>query len=141
MTVARWEVSMSKFFIALVAASVIGIPLAAQSADAQWWGYGNRGYYGGNVNQTQRQLQNQLTRGLASGRLTQKEYNRLLNQYNKIGTAETRFRTSGNGLTARERFVLQNRLGNLQNRTFRNLYDRQGTHSYRGWGHFLNRWF
>jgi hypothetical protein len=133
---------MSKFFIALVAASVVGIPLAAQSADAQWWGYGNRGYYG-NVNQAQQRVQNQLTRGLSSGRLTQNEYNRLLNQFNKINTAETRFRTSGDGLTARERFVLQNRLGNLQNRVYRNLYDRQGTGSYwnRGWGNFWNRWF
>jgi hypothetical protein len=115
-------------FIALLAASVIGIPLlAAQSANAQWNNYGHRGYYGGrvgNIDNTQTRLYNRLTTGLSSGRLTQNEYSRLLNQYNQIAAQEARLRASG--LNPRERMILQNRLSSFQNRLQRDLNDRQG---------------
>jgi hypothetical protein len=143
---------MSKLFIALLAASLIGIPLAAQSANADnKWGNSrhnssyrsqvNRGnHYGwnnqrfnqsnrfnrfGNIDNTQARLQSRLNTGLSSGRLTQSEYNRLLNQYNRIAAQEARFAASGSSLNYRERIALQNRLNSLRAQMQRELNDRQ----------------
>jgi hypothetical protein len=143
---------MSKLFIALLAASLVGIPLAAQSADADnnwrnsrhqsnYRNQINRGnHYGwnnqrfnqsnrfnrfGNIDNTQARLQSRLNTGLSSGRLTQSEYNRLLSQYNRIAAQEARFAASGSSLNYRERIALQNRLNALRTQLQRELNDRQ----------------
>lgn len=110
----------------VMAAALMGFAACSVPAHAQWG-------YGGNIDSRQQMIYNQLNRGLSSGRLTQREYNRLLSRYNHVNSVEARLRAGG--LNWRERQRLNNQLSNLQMQLRRDLFDRQSAGNWRG------RWY
>lgn len=77
-----------------------------------------------NIDQTQQRLNDRITRGIASGRLTQTEAERIRSMETRINTLETQFR-SDNRLSSHERQRLSTELNKLQDRLRRELSDRQ----------------
>jgi hypothetical protein len=119
---------ISKKILAIGGALLMAAPLVMQlPAEAQYWGnrWDNRWNhnYNFNIDRTQSQILNRLNSGLSRGSLTQREYNNLLSRYNRINNLEAQLRMGG--LSFSERMRLQQQLRNLNDRVYRNYYDRQ----------------
>lgn len=80
-------------------------------AEARPWG----------INAREHRQQNRIYNGVANGSLTRKEAGRLQRQQYRLNEREARMRASGNGLTAHERYKLQQQ----ENRTSRNIYQQK----------------
>lgn len=78
-----------------------------------------------NVNSRQSSINAQIQRGIASGRLTPSEANKLMRAQQKIDQLEANLRLSGNGLNVAERQRLNIELNKLTIRTQQDLFDRQ----------------
>lgn len=101
-----------------------------------WQGRGN-GRFGGydpNLNTTidnrQARINTILQQGLGNGRLTQSEYNRLVQRQSQIDAMQTRFNTDGR-LSFSERQRLSNQANQLQAQLWREMNDRNNR----------NRWY
>lgn len=81
------------------------------------------------VNKRQRNQQNRIYNGINSGTLNRREAYRLEQQQYRINRLEQRFRKSGNGLSWRERYILDNR----QDRASRNIYGQKHDAQKRGY--------
>src|SRR5687767_14992480 len=110
-------------YLAIGGALLIAAPLFIQMpANAQWnsWNW-NRGHDWRdnsrddwrfrnrvNVDRQQQQILNRLNIGRTQGALTQREYDRLFQRYNRVASLEARLRAGG--LSWQERMRLQNQL-------------------------------
>ncbi len=102
--------------VSLAAAATLATPIAAQAAPY------------GNLNQRQAQLQNQIDRSYAQGRLSRTEARRLNSQLAQINRLENQYRRSGGQFTTRERADIDRRLDALK-RSIR--YEKNDRNDYR----------
>lgn len=79
--------------------------------------------FGGGVNGIESRLQYRINAGIRSGALTRGEASRLQNKMQQVSQLEMRLRSSGNGLSWRERQRLQDKLNDLSNDINRQLSD------------------
>lgn len=77
------------------------------------------------INKRQRNQQNRIYNGINSGELTRREAYRLQRNQYQINRMEQRFRRSGNGLSWRERYILDNRQDRASRNIYRQKHDRQ----------------
>lgn len=99
----------------------------------------NSGFgYRNDINATQARLSSRISRGVADGRLSQREETRLRGKLSQIADIEARMRSSGNRLNFRERQRLQSQLASLANDINRQMNDFERRRiGY--WNH--SRWF
>ncbi|MBX9573027.1 MAG: hypothetical protein K2X77_29290 [Candidatus Obscuribacterales bacterium] len=102
-----------------------------------WQGRGNGGQFGRfdpNLNTTidnrQARINTMLQQGLTNGRLSQSEYNRLVQRQARIDSLQARFNTDGR-LSFSERQRLSNQANQLQAQLWREMNDRNNR----------NRWY
>lgn len=105
--------------ISLVAVTLL---LGIAPANAQYHHYSWNTTRGGNVNVMQAQLQARINRGIADGRLSSSEANRLQGKLNRINNLEARMRAE-RGLSFKERSRLMNQISSLNNDITRQLND------------------
>lgn len=102
------------------------------NANGYGYGYGNRDRFGnafnrfGNIDNTQDRLQQRITAGINSGRLTQSESARLQAKFSQIATLEANLRASGNRLSMGERQRLISQLNRLNSDVTRQMNDFDG---------------
>ena len=77
------------------------------------------------VNKRQRTQQNRIYSGISSGELNRRESYRLERQQYRINRTEQRFRNSGDKLTWRERYILDQRQDRASRNIYRQKHDRQ----------------
>lgn len=77
------------------------------------------------INGRERTQQQRVYQGIRSGELTRSEAARLEAQQAHINLVEARFRASGNGLSPRERYVLERDLNRSSRNIYRQKHDRQ----------------
>ncbi|MGD9561444.1 MAG: hypothetical protein AB7F88_05270 [Pyrinomonadaceae bacterium] len=78
-----------------------------------------------NVNGRQHNQRQRIGQGVRSGELTVRETARLTREQVQIRRMENRFRTSGDGLSNRERVRLQRELNQSSRHIYRQKHDRQ----------------
>jgi phage terminase Nu1 subunit (DNA packaging protein) len=78
------------------------------------------------VNDRQQNQRQRIGQGVKSGELTARETARLAREQVQIQRMENRFRTSGDGLNARERVRLQHELNQSSRHIYRQKHDQQG---------------
>ena len=81
--------------------------------------------FAGNINKRQAHQQRRIYQGIVSGALTPSEARRLEAQEARIAAREARARRSGDGLTQRERRVLERELSRESRSIYRQKHDRQ----------------
>lgn len=88
---------------------------------------GWRRQHGGNVGINARQsfIMQRIQRGIASGRLTQREANQLMRDAESINNLEARLRASGGGMSVAEQRTLMAQIDQLNRRVSKELADRQ----------------
>ena len=103
------------FAVAIVC--VIGFSIAA---NAQTDRHRSRG-----INAREARQERRIDQGIYSGELTKNEIRRLEREQNRIERVEDRYRTSGNGLSPRERERLERALKHSSRDIYRQKHDRQ----------------
>lgn len=110
---------MKKIIYLMFAALIVAVGLSAdsfaQTKKTNPWSINNR----------QQRQQTRIVRGVKSGELTAKETYRLEKQQVQLRRAEARFRKSGDGLSWREKYILQNRLNQSSRNIYRQKHDKQ----------------
>lgn len=108
-----------KRLVASAMTALFAVLVLSTNADAQ-----NRGRNTNlNINAQQQTLQTRISRGISTGRLSQKEAARLQAKFSQISQIEARMRSSGNRLSASERSRLQKQLSSLSAQINRELND------------------
>jgi hypothetical protein len=77
------------------------------------------------INAREARQQQRIDQGIYSGELTKNEIRRLEREQNRIDRVEDRYRTSGDGLSPRERERLQRALNHSSRDIYRQKHDRQ----------------
>lgn len=95
--------------------------MIAMSADASAQGKVRHG----GINQRQQNQRQRIGQGVSSGELTARETARLAREQVQIQRMENRFRSSGDGLSNRERARLQYELSQSSWHIYRQKHDRQ----------------
>lgn len=95
--------------------------VAASTTTASYRGRHHRG----GVNRTQSAIRRRIDRGVASGKLTRTEADRLLSQESQIRDLERQMRGTGRGLSYSEQSRLMSRLDRLSANLNRQLTDKQ----------------
>ena len=112
----------SIFAFALVAGIMTGVTIATTvAAEAN-------PRYKGRVNNRQSRQQLRINQGIGNDSLTKRETGRLQQQQQHINNMEQRMRASGNGLTAKEHFALEQ----AQDRASKNIYKQKHDNQERG---------
>ena len=96
---------------------VIGFSIAA---NAQTDRHRSRG-----INAREARQERRIDQGIYSGELTKNETRRLEREQNRIDRVEDRYRTSGDGLSAKERARLERALNRSSRDIYRQKHDRQ----------------
>ena len=102
-------------FAALIVAVGLSADSFAQTKKTHPWSVNNR----------QQRQQKRIGRGVKSGELTAKETYRLEKQQVQLQRTEARFRKSGDGLSWREKYILQNKLNRSSRSIYRQKHDKQ----------------
>ena len=77
------------------------------------------------INAREARQERRIDQGIYSGELTKNEIRRLEREQNRIDRVEDRYRTSGDGLSPRERERLQRALNHSSRDIYRQKHDRQ----------------
>jgi hypothetical protein len=77
------------------------------------------------INAREAHQERRIDQGIYSGDLTKSETRRLEREQNRIECVEDRYRTSGDGLSPRERERLERALNHSSRDIYRQKYDRQ----------------
>lgn len=83
----------------------------------------NRKYH--TVNERQHRQQGRIYNGINSGELTRREAYKLEKNQYRINRTEQRFRKSGDGLSWRERYILDQRQDKASRNIYRQKHDKQ----------------
>lgn len=79
----------------------------------------------GRINNRQCRQQGRIYQGVSNGALTRRETGRLARQQRQLAMREQRMRSSGNGLTASERYRLERQQDNLSQNIYSQKHDGQ----------------
>ncbi|HNB22205.1 MAG TPA: hypothetical protein PKZ32_07305 [Candidatus Melainabacteria bacterium] len=108
------KVTLMSLSLALITGTlVLGLP----SAEARHWGYG--------VNGRQARQQSRINSGIGSGTLTGREAYRLNKQQRALNRQEQFYRSTGNGLSNRERARLEREQNQLSHNIYNQKHDGQ----------------
>lgn len=77
------------------------------------------------INARQQNQRERIAQGVRSGELTYRETKRLVNQEQRINRQEARFRESGDGLSLRERAILERELNQTSRHIYNQKHDKQ----------------
>ncbi|MGI8469718.1 MAG: hypothetical protein ACR2N3_14835 [Pyrinomonadaceae bacterium] len=114
---------MRKIYL-MFAAIVIVCGLSAVSF-AQTSSYHHRGWYKKNINKRQENQQDRIAQGINSGQLNSREAARLERRETRLNQREARYRSSGDGLSLRERGKLERDLNRESRGIYRQKHDKQ----------------
>jgi hypothetical protein len=104
----------------MLAASIVCLFGFSIVANAQTDRHRSRG-----INAREARQERRIDQGIYSGELTKNETRRLEREQNRIDRLEDRYRTSGDGLSPRERVRLERALNHSSRDIYRQKYDRQ----------------
>lgn len=113
---------MKRILTLSFAALLLGVGFSGP-AMAQYYGYGSGWNSQGGINQSQARLQARINAGIANGRISQREANRLNQRMASLAQMEARMRADGRGLSFSERARLQARIASLNLQVTRELND------------------
>lgn len=119
------KVTLMSLSLALISGSIV---LSIQPAEAKHWGNG--------VNGRQAHQQSRIYRGIGNGSLTGREASRLGRQQAALNRQERYYRSTGNGLSTRERAKLQHEQNQLSQNIYHQKHDGQDRNPGpgNGWG-------
>ncbi len=80
---------------------------------------------GGSIDQRQSFIMQRIQRGIASGRLTQREANNLIREAQQLESLEARLKQSNNGMSYAEQHLLVAQIDQLNQKVSKELNDRQ----------------
>ncbi|MFM9903412.1 MAG: hypothetical protein ACKVQJ_02445 [Pyrinomonadaceae bacterium] len=80
------------------------------------------------INNRQENQRDRIQQGIKSGELNKREAARLIREEKEIGRQEARFRQSGDGLSPRERAILEHELNESSRRIYNQKHDGQERH-------------
>lgn len=84
-----------------------------------------RNHRGGSINQRQSFIMQRIQRGIASGRLTQREANNLIRQAQELESLEARLKQTNHGMSYSEQHLLVAQIDQLNQRVSKELNDKQ----------------